>query len=568
MAEFVLDLELKESQTSQWKRFLQEKSFNDDILQSIGSLSNAVIGQGNKIQGTINKASKKQVDAINEGTRAICGTLQAGFSSVNSHLQEVTDHLQGVKKELTSLYNLLDWKFSILIEQQKLTNLLLGNIAVLQKISNEEKQRHYYIENGIKFLKNSFFDNSFYEDALENFLNAEKLEPRDYFVLHNIGLIYLYSPNLLNLNKAESYFTKAAKYAFVETNSGAITTNNHLRADALSQDINEQGNKDSIKYQAAESYILAGRACYIQGKFNEAAEFAEKAFSILPNMIEAGFLQAKSLSANNETNKSINILRRVLERDRYYSLKILSDFDLNHKQEVVNFLKKLNQETILEAEKYYSDCLESAIIGSVATDEILAIRDLIDKGTYLHVKEAIDKMLWIKNHRSFSSFNSKQEGTYNPDITLIEFPALIKQIVNILEHKDYGMNDVYRHVADKLNPLIDLLNIKSQWQIKRKPIHDWKNKTLIREALSGLSYESKIINSTLLDFIKHEKKYADELVQLNIKVVEISHAITAHQEKVNDLRNNNNKEQSQKHTLKIFVYCVIIAIVVFIISMS
>lgn len=135
-----------------------------------------------------------------------------------------------------------------------------------------------------------------FDDALKYLLKAEELEPEDYFTLYRIGLIYLNSPNC-DISKAEIYFKKSAKYAIVETNEGATISNNILMLDVNSKFEDQLKESDKIKIEAAESYVLAARCCFLQNKFEEAAELAHKAFLVVPNMVEAGFLEAQALSA-------------------------------------------------------------------------------------------------------------------------------------------------------------------------------------------------------------------------------------------------------------------------------
>jgi len=64
--------------------------------------------------------------------------------------------------------------------------------------------------------------------ALNELLEAEKLMHADYFVLHRIGMIYLYVPELANLENALAYFTRAGKYAAVESDPKAARLSNIL----------------------------------------------------------------------------------------------------------------------------------------------------------------------------------------------------------------------------------------------------------------------------------------------------------------------------------------------------
>jgi hypothetical protein len=75
----------------------------------------------------------------------VCGTLDAGFSEVGQYLKEINCNVSELRGEITAMASMLDWKLSLLIEEQRLTNELLGNIAQLLRIPDSQKQRVYYI---------------------------------------------------------------------------------------------------------------------------------------------------------------------------------------------------------------------------------------------------------------------------------------------------------------------------------------------------------------------------------------------------------------------------------------
>ncbi len=83
----------------------------------------------------------------------------------------------------------------MILDEAKTSHLLQENIAELLRIPDSQKQRQHHIEMGLKFLKNALKDEDLYRDALQELLEAEKLMPYDYFVLHRIGMIHLVCPS-------------------------------------------------------------------------------------------------------------------------------------------------------------------------------------------------------------------------------------------------------------------------------------------------------------------------------------------------------------------------------------
>ncbi len=356
--------------------------------------------------------------------------------------------------------SMLDWKLSLLIEEQKITNILSGNIAILLRIPDFQKERYDYVEKGIRFFKNAIYDPDLYENSLKYLLKAEEKEPEDFYVLHLIGLIYLYSHKHLDLPKAEIYFKQAAKYAIVETNDGANVTTNFLRGDVNKNLISQEPTNDYIKLQAAEAYMYAGRCCYIQGKFNDAAELAGKAFRIVPQMVEAGFTQAKALSANNSVIQAATILESVINTDRLYSLITLFDLDLAPKEPIRKTLEKIRRQALTEASERYNRCKAKILSDSKAKELLNKIELLINRNTFLDSKQAID-LLDKKINYSFDEAlekNSLGKWEYKvkpmnlifPIEELVDYEVSLNSSLNKVKEL-ISYNDIKTELASELN---------------------------------------------------------------------------------------------------------------------
>ncbi len=523
-----------ENYLSQWSKHIQNQSYVEDVTKSVMNSSGKqtkdfsliVSYQTKEISDTIKTATREQVAAIQQSTNVICGTFEDGFELLSDNLQEISYGIGGLRSELNDMASMLDWKLSLLIEQQRITNLLMGNIAVLLRIPDIQKERQYYIEQGIKFLKNAIFDSDFYEDSLTNLLKAEKIEPSDFFALHRIGLIYMYSPNHLALDKAEEYFKKAAKYAVAETNSGASVTTNYLTGDLNKNLSGQVPTNDSIKLQAAESYLFAGRSCYIQGKLNEATDYASKGFIIVPQMVEAGFTQAKALAANNNETQAAIVLEKVINTDRFYSLKTLSDLDLCPKPCIQSLLKKLQQESTEKASQLLHQCRQQQILGSNASDYLDIIERLVNKNTYLTSKKAID-LLEKDNNWNYCEplINPNQAKSFNEILSMIG-------TVNTLQYYKSGgrMIAIQPSFVDEFTKRI---TSETQWHFP----------------LNAMAYNTKSHsgNFKVYDFLQKERKYNDTLlgVLINLKAtvqqfVDDNNKHLAYLEKVRINADNDN----------------------------
>ena len=153
-----------ESNLSQWNRYIQNQSYIEDVTKSVRDntrqqtrdFSGIISRQTSEFNEAIRSASREQVLAIQESTNAICGTLDTGFELLSDNLQDISYSIDGLRSEVNDMASMLDWKLSLLIEQNRITNLLLGNIAVLLRIPDIQKERQYHIEQGIKFLKTQY----------------------------------------------------------------------------------------------------------------------------------------------------------------------------------------------------------------------------------------------------------------------------------------------------------------------------------------------------------------------------------------------------------------------------
>lgn len=379
MASFYNDPHSHEDINSRWIKHIQ----NNAYIQDIGN----IVDQNRiELQKTMEHTSNEHINVM----RQVCGKLDDGFDEVNQHLKDINFNISDLRGEINDMASMIDWNFTQLIEEQRLTNQLLGEITKLLRIPDSQRQRVYYIEQGLKYLKNAIIEggqSAFYIDSLESFKEAEKIERKDYITLNRIGYIYLYSEKHLNITLAEEYFMKSAREASAEDNVDGTTVSNHLIPAGHDSLIYSQY---PYKAAAAEAYIYASRACYLQHKNKEAADLAGKAFILVPEYNDAGFEQAKYLAANNQEVEAVKVLERVIKNDRYFSIKTLGDQDLITKPAVLELLENLQKITISKANTGYKECKAIMKINSKAEQLIDEIESDISKNNFLSGMKALD----------------------------------------------------------------------------------------------------------------------------------------------------------------------------------
>ena len=179
---------------------------SDAIIKSSEAQYKAVLAQNEEA----NVNSQRQVEA----TLALNDSINSGFNAIN-----------GVIADMSSS---LDMGFQALIEQQIIANTKIDDLIKLIQIPEFEKERVHFFSEAIKFLKQGLTAKSRYQDALDNLLKAYELNKTDYIVSHQIGLLYLYNKDFLDLVKAEKFLNNAADYGSSFGDKFAALSYQHL----------------------------------------------------------------------------------------------------------------------------------------------------------------------------------------------------------------------------------------------------------------------------------------------------------------------------------------------------
>jgi len=427
---------------NQWGEYYQNKAYISDI--------DGIITQSRKeLQYAIQSASSEQKKALQQ----VCGSINEGFSQMSQHLTDINYNISELRGEINEMASMLDWKLSVLIEEQRVTNQLLGHIAQLLRIPDSQKQRVYHIEKGLKYLKSAIPDGSdseYYDDSMESLKEAEKIERKDYITLNRIGQIFLYSKKYFNVASAKEYFLKSAREASVEANAGGTTISNSLNPIGQLSIIYSD---NPFKAAAAEAYLYASRTCYLEQNLSEAAELAGKAYSLIPEFVEAGFEQAKYLAANGKEEEAAKVLWTVIKKDRYFSLKTLSDQDLASKPAILKLLEIFQSNAIYDAQNKLDECSKIIQSGSEAETLISEIKKNISKNNFLSGMKALDLL------------NAEHNLPYN------EYYA------------GYNKEEIIRRTNNQSQKLFELIKNENRAKEKLSEMQDEKRKKIITEHL-------------------------------------------------------------------------------------
>jgi WD40 repeat protein len=166
---------------------------------------------------------------------------------------------------------------------------------VLKEVRESEFEREAVV---FRQRAREAYINGWYEEALRDFLEAEKQNYRDFSVLRGIGNIYLYEK--IDYDKALEYFEKCARYA-----------------------------ESYSKQHAAEALLFAGWIYYLQRDDATAIARTQYAFQMNPHLTEAYYNHAKFTAASGNADLSTNSLETAILVDPHYWNKAETDRDFD-----------------------------------------------------------------------------------------------------------------------------------------------------------------------------------------------------------------------------------------------
>lgn len=455
----------------------------------------------------INQASQEQIQAINNLGQAI----GLGMNVLSNQLSDINDSLIFLNRNV-----------DILVEQQKLSNYLLQNIAELLRVPDNEKERQRSIELGIDFFIKAQNNPDLYEDALEELMKAESLMKQDYFVLHRIGCIYLYVEKYLNPEKALEYFHKAAKYASAETNpnasrlANALTTNFNVANTEIDNDI------EKVKLLAADSYEKEAFANYVLGQFEEAVICQSKALSY-NSTPQNKFLLAKYYSRIGNSNEAVRNLNNAIDVNPalFNAVAGLLELDLANDPEVIKLLHEKND---FLNNKINSLAIECTSIQSLELNNLFHRLNKLTEKSYLvkitefqecyelynklsqdlsQLKCNIDKLIIELNFQSFENFQNKR-------IALL--------IDNLKQAKELKLEEMKNEFENLLQKVSVEKEIKQLYvEIKETPFQDTHVKRI--NELSNLLFNDSafILKDIMLDLTNYKKEIEECKLKIGSK---------------------------------------------------
>ena len=360
------------------------------IGNKIGSVANMLTSSLDNGFTTLNNSLVK-IDSGITTANAYLFNIHSGINTVNVNLSNINEGIHNVSQNLNTLGNIVEQGFSalndnlfalrhmigqgfsMLYTQLCISNKLLNDILIELKIPETQRERRYHIEEGSKYFTIAILkgDKLYFEDAIDEFNKAVTIERKDFFSWFHLGIIYLRSKEHIDIVKSIDAFEKFIHYAQVE--------------------IIHKKNQN-LENQIDEAHLYLAESYYLQQKFREAISEIEQCVYVKN---KADFMKVKYLSAINENTdkqEAAKILSQLIDKNPYISLQVLEDNDIVGNDIIINLLKKLQQDTIREANtlllKVKKNLKDNFAIEQTK-DIINGIENMLQKQTYLESYEAI-----------------------------------------------------------------------------------------------------------------------------------------------------------------------------------
>ncbi len=313
---------------------------------------------GKKVDG-IKNTLKNQTEKMIESQIASADEIVASQGIVEDALKEINYSIKRVGHGMGGLMAAFEWGISDVVW------LIEKNTEEMHEVMMDIYQVPDRQMEGLRHKADDAFARGDMKIALERFTELESVIKNDFSIYLNLGMIHLF--HKIDKEKALAYFDKAIKY--VRLHSTYYT-----------------------------SYALLYKALIKRdfGLIEEAEQCSSEAINLSPGLTEAKYQNAQYNALLNRPEKAIPMLRKVINNDIVYCLRILWEQDFGQiSSEIVELYEEIRKgkyeeiNKVLETENKEVILLANAIKGidklgygvpeEVSVELLLEGRDEIDK---------------------------------------------------------------------------------------------------------------------------------------------------------------------------------------------
>lgn len=282
---------------------------------------------------TVSNQLAQLEESGNYNTAAIQSSLRQLGNGLKYELRSCTYSIVASQKILAEIYqqgfdslnNTLNYGFYYMSEG--LSDINKSILAMNEAICNKLDAIHDIVNNPrltaareLYRRASTNFEKGYYEEALEDCLQAVEKEKTDYISWYLLGNIYLYGAgkfsNVINLDKAEEAFINASKYidADLKVNSEANELGSQIYF-CLAQ----------TRYFLSNDFFVEGNEDSADKKLEQAEQSNRTAVRLGPLNNEIQYAQAKYLHLLNKDDETLKILDKIIDNDKNIAVKAVND---------------------------------------------------------------------------------------------------------------------------------------------------------------------------------------------------------------------------------------------------
>lgn len=282
---------------------------------------------------TVSNQLAQLEESGNYNAAAIQSSLRQLGNGLKYELRSCTYSIVASQKILAEIYqqgfdslnNTLNYGFYYMSEG--LSDINKSILAMNEAICNKLDEIHDIVNNPrltaareLYRRASTNFEKGYYEEALEDCLQAVEKEKTDYISWYLLGNIYLYGAgkfsNVINLDKAEEAFINASKYIDAD-----LTVNSEA---------NELGSQiyfclAQTRYFLSNDFFVEGNEDSADKKLEQAEQGNRTAVRLGPSNNEIQYAQAKYLHLLNKDDESLRILDKIIDNDKNIAVKAVND---------------------------------------------------------------------------------------------------------------------------------------------------------------------------------------------------------------------------------------------------
>jgi tetratricopeptide (TPR) repeat protein len=275
------------------------------------------------LKSGVKSAIEDHVDSIAERLDQQQPSATSVFNSLTAHTNDIREALHmlisdvwSVGLKLVDIDSTLVWGFNGVMQELVALNVSLTDIKELLKQPDRIKDAHQHLRAGLKFYKQSLF-----QDAIEEFAATLDLQPKDYIAHFYLGMLFY---RIRQDSVALDHLDKAGKYAKADSDEAlgdvAVTTTlfgiNPLivvEQDSGHQAEETQG-KGILRFIEAESQFYKGLCHYRLGHYDDSVDAFTYCDQMFPESMKYTLNLSRAQCSAKRYDESFDSFSRLLDK--------------------------------------------------------------------------------------------------------------------------------------------------------------------------------------------------------------------------------------------------------------